>query len=545
MKDTRFARFVVIVNALVPGSILAWDALHHRNLGANPANFAVLTTGILTIVFLALTMLVTPLRKLTGLNWLYGFRRNLGLFAFFYGMAHFSLYFGAMEGWDVRATASEIWNHWYLMIGFIALLLMAPLAATSFDAVIRRMGSRQWKWLHRLVYITVVLGAIHYYMQAKSDKRFPIAFMVLFGILLAYRVAAPLAEWLRNQRAIARGEKRWSGSLRVERITQETPHVKTFRLAAIKGQKLPFGYQPGQYLTLALPIGQRMVKRSYTIASTPTRPGNCEVTIKREQPGTSSRYMHESVRVGDLIQLAAPSGQFVFTGKGERGIVMIAGGVGITPLMSMLRYLTDRAWPGAIHLVYSNKSLEDIIFRDEIENLARRHANLRVTFTLTQGGGAEWAGRMGRIDAALLRECITDLAGLPVFICGPDAMLKSMKELLPALGIPAPRIHFESFGATRAPDGAVMDVKTFEAKFSSSDKTAPAPSDLPLLDVAESVGIEIDYDCRAGVCGRCKCRLLSGAVTMAAEDALEAEEKQRGIILMCQARATENVTVEA
>jgi ferredoxin len=198
-----------------------------------------------------------------------------------------------------------------------------------------------------------------------------------------------------------------------------------------------------------------------------------------------------------------------------------------------------------IHLIYSNKSQEDIIFREEIERLEKQHDNLHVTFTLTRGG-PNWSGRAGRIDATLLRERVPYLASLPVFICGPEPMLTTMRELLPAIGVPDAQIHFESFGTARAPDGAVLaEVKTFEVKFSTSRKVAPAPSDVPLLDIAENVGIDLDYECRAGVCGRCKCKLLSGSVIMPTQDALEPEEKARGLILMCQARATEDLTVEA
>jgi ferredoxin-NADP reductase/DMSO/TMAO reductase YedYZ heme-binding membrane subunit len=539
MKDVRFAKFVLLVNALVPGVLLLWDA-NRQALGANPVNFAILTTGMLALVFIGLTLLVTPLRAIPGLSWIFPFRKSLGLFAFFYAMAHFAIFFALDRELNIASTLSEMVKRPYLIVGSIALLLMVPLAITSFDVAIKWMGARRWKWLHRLFYVTAILATIHYFMQVKADIRMPLIFMGIFVLLLMYRVIAWIIP-IRKQPLATDGK--WSGLLRVEKITQETPTVRTFRLISPTGGPLPFHYQPGQYLTFSLPIDGRTVKRSYTIASSPTRPEACEVTIKREQPGTSSRYMHESVQVGDVLQLTAPSGQFTFGGGAEQGVVLLGGGVGITPLMSILRALTDRAWPGQIHLLYSNKSEEEIIFRREIEALQQRHANLHVTFTLTRASGDNWGGRIGRIDAALLQELVPDLRALPIFICGPDAMLKTLRELLPTLGVPDSHIHTESFGTASAADNA--EVQTFQVRFSTTGTTAPAPSDLPLLDIAESIGIEIDNECRSGVCGRCKCQLLSGTVVMATQDALDPAEKAKGIILMCQARAMSDVTVNA
>ena len=153
----------------------------------------------------------------------------------------------------------------------------------------------------------------------------------------------------------------------------ETPEVRTFRLVSPTGPRLPFDFLPGQYLNLTLVIDGRKVRRSYTIASPPTRVGYCEVTIKREERGLSSRHLHDAVRQGGLLDVLAPAGRFTFTGAEADSIVLIAGGVGITPLMAKIRYLTDLSWPGEIYLVFSVKTERDIIFRDELDSLRRRH----------------------------------------------------------------------------------------------------------------------------------------------------------------------------
>src|SRR5262249_15724617 len=148
-----------------------------------------------------------------------------------------------------------------------------------------------------------------------------------------------------------------------------TPDVRTFRLASTDGSRLPFDFLPGQFLNLSFVIDGKKVNRSYTIASPPPRVASCELTVKREPRGTSSRHLHENVREGTLIDVFAPAGRFTFTGVEAGSVVMIAGGVGITPLMAKIRYLTDIGWTGDIYLVFSVRTGRDIIFREELDYL--------------------------------------------------------------------------------------------------------------------------------------------------------------------------------
>src|SRR5262249_19781251 len=150
------------------------------------------------------------------------------------------------------------------------------------------------------------------------------------------------------------------------------------------------------YLIAKPEIDGEKVRRSYTIASSPTRNGYCELTIKRVERGLVSRYMHD-MREGSVLDITAPAGRFTFTGAEAERIVMIAGGVGITPLMAKIRYLTDLAWSGTMHLIFSVKTEKDIIFREELENLQKRFANFKVTLTLTREPSATWGGERGRI----------------------------------------------------------------------------------------------------------------------------------------------------
>lgn len=186
-KNLRFAKLLVLVNAAVPGVLLAWDAMHHR-LGANPVNFAILTTGMSALIFLMLTLAVTPLRKISGWNWIIFSRRTLGLYAFFYALAHFLIFFTFDRRLSISSTLSEILQRAYLRVGAIGLLVMVPLAVTSTNAMIKRLGGKRWRELHRFAYVAGIAGVIHFYMQVKADIRRPLAFAALLTLLLGYRL---------------------------------------------------------------------------------------------------------------------------------------------------------------------------------------------------------------------------------------------------------------------------------------------------------------------------------------------------------------------
>jgi ferredoxin-NADP reductase len=320
-------------------------------------------------------------------------------------------------------------------------------------------------------------------------------------------------------------------------------------LVPTNGEDLPFTYLPGQYLTFTLQIGGKVVRRSYTIASAPTRRGSCEVTVKRETHGLVSQHLHDTVKPDDLLSIAAPAGRFTFTGEGASDIALLAAGVGITPLMSILRYLTDRNWGGHIYLLYSSKTARDIIFREEIEALRSRFPNLHLTLTLTRADSAIWNGPTGRINEALLKSAIPSLTTIPFYLCGPAQMLAETRALLRELGVAESHIHTESFGvAPAAPINEQAPLTSgirFTVAFSVSNKAAGIDSERPILTLAEELGIAVDSQCRSGICGRCKCRLLSGSVKMETQDALDDADHRDNMILLCQAKALENVTVEA
>lgn len=568
MADTRFSRFVLIFNSAVPLALLSWDALHHQ-LGADPVNYAIHTTGWLALMYLMVSLCVTPLRKITRLNWLVAFRRTLGVYGFIYAACHLAIYFWWDRAHSFTSTWREIVGKPFITIGFSALVLLTPLALTSTNAMIRWLGPKRWGWLHTLAYPATALAALHYWLEGKLvtfDKK---VFAAGIASLLAIRwiarlVIVPKQPTGKPAVATAAGvakPKFWKGQLEIARIFRETPTVQTFRLAATDGGPLPFDYLPGQYLNLALMIDSKKVRRSYTIASSPTRRDYCELTVKREDAGLASRYLHDALQEGHLLNVSAPAGKFTFTGNEANGIVLIAGGVGITPLMSIARALVDRSWPGPINLFYSVRHPSEIIFAKEIAYLDERFKNFHPHVCVTRADEHEWTGLRGRITGDLLRKYVSHLNDRLTYICGPESMLEPMREVVQSLGVPADRIKSEAFvspAQTATSDGEAMSADPMSAAddqpinadgntvtFTRSGKSTILQPGQTILEAAEDCGVNIEYECRAGVCGTCKTHLAMGSVTMDAEDALGKADKANGYILACQAHAAGDVAIDA
>lgn len=343
----------------------------------------------------------------------------------------------------------------------------------------------------------------------------------------------------------------WVGKLRVARIFQETPNVKTFRLAPVEGVgALPFDFEPGQFLTLSVPSGGRSAKRSYSIASSPCCHGWCDLTVKHESGGIVSGYLHEQVKQGDLLDASGPYGRFTFRGIESDSVVFLGGGVGITPLMSSIRYLTDQSWNGRIDLVYACKNLDSVIFREELSQLARRHPNLHVTIALSDEPSAAWTGARGFIGADLLGQ-IPEIRSRRIHLCGPPVMMDAVRRELSKLGIDPASVHSELFlsppkPATNSPDVPTGDTATAVfCSFTRSGKKVLLAAGQTVLESAEGAGVPIEYACRQGYCGICKVKLLSGAVTMEVDDSLTPLDRSSGMILACQAKASADISVDA
>jgi methionine sulfoxide reductase heme-binding subunit len=187
MNDVNFNKLLISANALLPLAFLAFDG-SRGNLGANPLEFFLRTTGVLTLSFVVLTLSVSPLRKMFGWNGLIKYRRMLGLFAFFYGCVHLTTYSVFDKGLDVPAIIADVIQRPFIAIGMTALLFMVPLAVTSTNGMVKRLGGKRWSRLHKLTYVVAVLGVIHFWMIVKSDVFYPAIFALVVAVLLGYRL---------------------------------------------------------------------------------------------------------------------------------------------------------------------------------------------------------------------------------------------------------------------------------------------------------------------------------------------------------------------
>jgi methionine sulfoxide reductase heme-binding subunit len=185
--NVRWFKPFVFLACLGPLARLGWKAYANR-LGANPIEVITHSTGDWTLIFLLVTLAITPLRKLTGQSWLIGFRRMFGLFAFFYVTLHFLTYIWLDKFFDVHEMLKDIAKRKFITVGFTAFVLLIPLAVTSTAGWIRRLGGKRWQALHRLIYFSAVAGVIHYWWLVKADIHKPLEYAGVLSVLLAYRV---------------------------------------------------------------------------------------------------------------------------------------------------------------------------------------------------------------------------------------------------------------------------------------------------------------------------------------------------------------------
>ncbi|MEM8712722.1 MAG: FHA domain-containing protein [Planctomycetota bacterium] len=389
-------------------------------------------------------------------------------------------------------------------------------------------------------------------------------------------------------------------TLRVADIIEETWDTKTFRL--VGASNTLFSYKPGQFVTMTVPIDGKPVNRSYSISSSPSRPHTLELTIKRVPGGLVSNWMNDRVSLGDEIKVRGPAGRFSCFNYPSRKMLCIAGGSGITPIMSMLRWIVDTAADVDVVLLYSGKSPSDFIFKKELETISARHNGLRVLFTVTSSwsGTDSWTGLTGRCTDRMIELVAPDVLERHVFLCGPKPFSDAMKEQLRCLDYPMANLHSESFGEGRVatgtpqtasrPQPAPAPAPASAAASAPPAAAPPVPAETPqaapvpppaqeaapvevsaaaavaaghkvtfqtsgveavygedgdsLLDFAEVHGVEIDYACRQGSCGCCRTKCISGEVEME-DSCLSDEERSEGWIYPCVARAKSDVVLGA
>jgi len=220
-------------------------------------------------------------------------------------------------------------------------------------------------------------------------------------------------------------------------IIKRTHDVKSFRFS----RPLSFEYKAGQFMFVTIPSEDGELKKHFTISSSPTEPDFIELTKKLT--GSSYSNALDSLQIGEKAKIDAPYGKFTFDKKIKK-MVMLSGGIGITPLRSMCKYSTDMQLENNILLLYGNKTVEDIVYKEEFDYLQKKNNNLKVIYTLNNPP-SKWEGYTGYIDAELIKKEVSDYASRVFYICGPPAMVKAMKKLLQELKISLEQIKTENF----------------------------------------------------------------------------------------------------
>ncbi|MGI8503464.1 MAG: FAD-binding oxidoreductase [Hassallia sp.] len=410
--------------------------------------------------------------------------------------------------------------------------------------------------------------------------------------------------------------QRWTkGDLTVRCISviDETYDVKTFRFVA--DPPVLFTYKPGQFVTLDLEINGEEISRSYSISSTPSRPHTLEITVKRVPPpaacepntpkGLVSNWLHDNVTPGSIIKVNGPLGKFTCFANPSQKLLLISAGSGITPMMSMSRWLCDTAANCDVIFFHCARSPRDIIYRHELEMMSARYANFHLAVSTTRNEpGHSWLSLTGRLDAAMLQVVAPDYRIRTVYVCGPDTFMEGTKQMLESITFPMQNYYEESFGPPKkkpksvdpkeqivasstpknvTPAAGFMDMmrnlstetvpesngservalsasvaaptptlpkSTSSGKtvvvFSKSGKEVDCDGEEPILNLADEEGVKIRSSCRAGVCGSCKKRKLEGEVRLEGEpEGLEESELQEGYILTCISYPIGKVVIDA
>ena len=227
---------------------------------------------------------------------------------------------------------------------------------------------------------------------------------------------------------------------RITAITPATPSIHVLRLAIPDTR---FRFLPGQWVDLSIEVDGVTHTSGYSITSSPIHQGEIELAIKASAHHPLARWVHEQAQAGDAIRVSQGQGPFVYLPEMSDNVVLIGGGVGITPLLSIFRHVRDAHLPTQTHLVYSVSDSREILFRDELDAAVRSHDNLHVSVTVTQAD-ADWHGLTGRIDPVKLHALDVPDDTL-YYLCGPKGMVEDMSTLLHDLGVPMNRIIFEKW----------------------------------------------------------------------------------------------------
>jgi len=371
--------------------------------------------------------------------------------------------------------------------------------------------------------------------------------------LIKTRVAEIMGKWDFERE---KNEFSWSGfrKFEVARKVPEGGGICSFYLRPHDGKPLP-SFNPGQYLTFRLdvPGKAKPVMRCYSLSDSPN-PEYYRVSIKavpppRDKPevppGLSSNFFHNSINEGDILDVKAPGGHFYLETSKHTPVVLIGGGIGLTPVMSMLNDITRSGSTRETHFFYGVRNRAEHVMKEHLEEVTKNHENVHLHVCYSNATDDDVQGRdfqhAGRVGADLFKKVLPS-SNYEYYFCGPPPMMNSLFEGLREWGVPEDDINYEAFGPAtvqkkkeadttgdKAPAAAAE--AGFEVTFNKAGKTVPWDPEIgSLLDFAEENGVDIDFGCRAGNCGTCITAIKSGDVDYISEPG---EKPEAGSCLAC------------
>ena len=339
--------------------------------------------------------------------------------------------------------------------------------------------------------------------------------------------------------------------LDVTEVRRETRDSVVVTLKPRPGEEDLFRFVQGQHLTFRRVFDGEELRRSYSICAG-LDDGVLRVGVRRIDGGVFSTFMNEGLAPGDVLEAMPPSGRFhtPIEPEADKRYLVFAGGSGITPVLSILKTVLAREPRSRVTLVYANRQVGTIMFREELEDLKNRHLDRLAILHVLETDAQEMELFTGRLDAAKLDALFSRWIEVgdvdTAFICGPEPMMLVISESLKAHGLPADRIHYELFaagqpGRAKAPAATARGAEaagrcevtvTLDgvARRFSMEKSAR------VVDAALAAGLDAPYACKAGVCSTCRAKVTEGEVEMAANHALEDYEVRAGFVLTCQSR---------
>lgn len=353
---------------------------------------------------------------------------------------------------------------------------------------------------------------------------------------------------------MARAQHNWTTApwndqeeLECTMIIPETADCVTIAFRAPSGAW--FDYEPGQFITLDLPVLSGTIQRTYTISSSPSRPLSISITVKAQPDSIGTRWMLEHLKPGMRLKAYGPAGGFTLHKHKAKKYLFISAGSGITPMMSMTTWAWDSGEVPDIVFVHAARRPSDIIFKQRLEQFASRVPGLQLRFTVEEVEPfAVWHGYRGRLSQIMLGLMAHDYLEREVFCCGPEPFMKAVRDMLASLGFDMDHYHQESFSAPadQAEDIPVTAALTgaMEIAFGQSGKSIMSDGDETILAAARRAGLNIPSGCNFGLCGTCKIKKTDGEVTMVHNGGISDDEIKEGYILACCSRPQGTVTID-